>query len=101
MALQAAIDDTRRADRASAILAIVGVINVPIIYFSVQWWNTLHQGSSINLTKSPAMADIMLKGMLMMALAFWLYSIAVILMRVRREVEDRERNAAWINEFKE
>jgi len=101
MSLQAAIDDTRRADRASAILAIVGVINVPIIYFSVKWWNTLHQGSSINFTKSPAMADIMLKGMLVMALAFWLYSAAVILMRVRREIEDRERNTAWLNEFKE
>lgn len=101
MSLQAAIDDTRRADRASAILAIVGVINVPIIYFSVKWWNTLHQGSSINLTTSPAMADIMLKGMLVMAIAFWLYSAAVILMRVRREIEDRERNTAWLNAFKE
>ncbi len=101
MSLQAAIDDNHRADRASAILAIVGVINVPIIYFSVKWWNTLHQGSSINFTKSPAMADIMLKGMLVMALAFWLYSAAVILMRVRREIEDRERNTAWLNEFKE
>ena len=61
MSLQAAIDDTRRADRASAVLEIVGIINVPIIYFSVKWWNTLHQGSSINLTTSPTMAAIMLK----------------------------------------
>jgi heme exporter protein C len=101
MSLQAAIDDTRRSDRASAILAIVGVINVPIIYFSVKWWNTLHQGSSINLTTSPSMAAIMLKGMLVMAVGFWMYSIAVILVRVRREIEDRERNTAWLNEFKE
>lgn len=93
MALHAAIDDTRRADRASAILAIVGAINVPIIYFSVKWWNTLHQGSSVSLTKSPAMASIMLKGMLVMAIGFWLYSAAVILLRVRREIEDRVYNA--------
>jgi heme exporter protein C len=67
----------------------------------VKWWNTLHQGSSINMTSSPTMAAIMLKGMLIMALGFWLYSAAVILMRVRREIEDRERNTAWLNEFKE
>jgi heme exporter protein C len=101
MSLQAAIDDKRRSDRASAVLAIVGVINVPIIYFSVKWWNTLHQGASVSMTKSPAMASIMLKGMLIMAIGFWLYSIAVILLRVRREIEDRERNANWLQAFRE
>jgi heme exporter protein C len=98
LSLQSAIDDRSRADKASAILAIVGVINVPIIYFSVKWWNTLHQGASVSLTKSPAMAAVMLKGMLVMAIGFWLYSIVVILLRVRREIEDRERNAAWLQE---
>ncbi len=88
--LQAAIDDKNRADKASAVLAIVGAINVPIIYFSVKWWNTLHQGSSVSLTKAPAMAAIMLQGMLVMAIGFWLYSIAVILMRVRSEIVERE-----------
>jgi heme exporter protein C len=101
MSLQAAIDDKRRADRASAVLAIVGVINVPIIYFSVKWWNTLHQGASVSLTKSPTMASIMLKGMLVMAIGFWLYSIAVILLRVRREIEDRERSAIRLQDIKE
>ena len=100
MSLQAAIDDTRRSDRASAVLAIVGVINVPIIYFSVKWWNTLHQGSSIN-TSGSSMAAIMLQAMLVMAIGFWLYSAAVIFARVRREIEDRARNTAWINEVKE
>lgn len=99
--LQASIDDRRRADRASAVLAIVGVINVPIIYFSVKWWNTLHQGSSVSLTQSPAMATIMLKGMLIMALGFWLYSAAVIFARVRREIEDRERQVTYVQEFKD
>ncbi len=83
MALQAAIDDPRRADRAGAVLALVGVVNIPIIYFSVQWWNTLHQGASVSLTRAPTMAKTMLTGMLVMALAFWLYSIAVSLFRVR------------------
>ena len=90
MALQAAIDDPRRADRAGALLAIVGVVNVPIIYFSVQWWNTLHQGASVSLTRSPSMAATMLAGMLLMALAFWCYSIAASLMRVRCIIRERQ-----------
>ena len=64
MALQASIDDLRRADKAGAILALVGVVNVPIIYFSVKWWNTLHQGASVSINKSPSMAHTMLWGML-------------------------------------
>ena len=101
MSLQAAIDDQRRSDRASGVLAIVGVINVPIIYFSVKWWNTLHQGSTINMGKSSTMAPIMLKAMLIMMVAFWLYSVAVILTRARREIEDKERSAARLQEVKE
>src|SRR5471030_3456943 len=64
MALQAAISDPRRADRAGAVLALVGVVNVPVIYFSVQWWNTLHQGSSVSLRSAPSMAAVMLVAML-------------------------------------
>jgi heme exporter protein C len=90
MALQAAIDDPRRADRAGALLAIVGVVNVPIIYYSVQWWNTLHQGASVSLTRAPSMAATMLTGMLLMALAFWLYSIAAVFTRVRCIIRERE-----------
>src|ERR671925_1227429 len=71
MALQAAIDDRRRADRAGALLAIVGVVNIPIIYFSVQWWNTLHQGSSVSMKSAPTMAATMFAGMIVMAAAFW------------------------------
>ncbi|HZO02336.1 MAG TPA: heme ABC transporter permease CcmC [Burkholderiales bacterium] len=83
IALRAAIEDPRRADRAAALLAIVGVVNVPIIYYSVQWWNTLHQGASVSFSRAPTMAATMLAGMIIMALAFWLYSIAVSLVRVR------------------
>ena len=90
------IDDPRRADRAGAVLALVGVVNVPIIYFSVQWWNTLHQGASVSLTKSPAMAATMLTGMLIMAFSFWMYSIAASLVRVRAVILERERQAEWV-----
>jgi len=83
MALQAAIDERRRADRAGAVLAIVGVVNIPIIYYSVQWWNTLHQGASVSFARAPSMAAAMFTGMLLMALAFWMYSIAVAMGRVR------------------
>jgi heme exporter protein C len=98
MALQASIDDPRRSDRAGAVIAIVGVINVPIIYFSVKWWNTLHQGASISVTKAPSMAAVMLTGMLVMALAFWMYCIAAALYRVRIIILERERNAQWVKE---
>ena len=96
MALQAAIDDPRRADKAGAVLALVGVVNVPIIYFSVKWWNTLHQGASVSLTRSPSMATTMLWGMLIMSLAIWMYAIAVALARVRCIILERERHADWV-----
>ena len=101
MALQAASDDPRRADRAGAILALVGVVNVPIIYFSVKWWNTLHQGSSINLSRAPSMASIMLAGLLLMVAAFWAWSIAVALHRVRSIILERERDTDWARRLPE
>ena len=96
MLLHASIDDLRRADRASAVLALVGVVNVPIIYFSVRWWNTLHQGASISVTAAPKMAATMLAAMGIMALGFWMYSAAVTLLRVRCIILERERHASWV-----
>jgi heme exporter protein C len=95
LALRASIDDARRADRAGAVLVLVGAINVPIIYFSVRWWNTLHQGASVNLQGS-SMATVMLTGMLVMAFAAWMYTLAVSLARVRAIIIERERHAAWV-----
>jgi heme exporter protein C len=89
LALHAAIDEPRRADRAAALLAIVGVVNIPIIYYSVQWWNTLHQGASVSLTRAPTMAATMLAGMLLVALGFWMYSIAASMARVRCIIRER------------
>jgi heme exporter protein C len=101
LSLVSAIDDPRRADRAGALLAIVGSINVPIIYFSVKWWNTLHQGSSVSLTRSPSMAQTMLWGMLLMALAFWMYSVAMTLKRVRTIILEREAHTDWVRKLAE
>ncbi|HXY05468.1 MAG TPA: heme ABC transporter permease CcmC [Burkholderiaceae bacterium] len=97
MALHSAIDDVRRADRAAGVLALVGVVNVPIIYFSVQWWNSLHQGSSISLGRAPTIAAPMLAAMLVMALAFWMYCIAAALTRARAIVLERERGNEWVH----
>ncbi|HKE56871.1 MAG TPA: heme ABC transporter permease CcmC [Pyrinomonadaceae bacterium] len=94
ISLQASIEDTRRADRAGAVLALVGVINVPIIYFSVQWWNTLHQGATIRILNKPTIAPPMLAAMLIMLAACWLYSVAVVLIRLRHIIAERELQRA-------
>ena len=96
LALQSSIDDPRRADKACAVLALVCVVNVPIIYFSVSWWNTLHQGASVSMTKAPSMAAPMLWGMLIMVVAFWMYAIAAALARVRNIILERERHTEWV-----
>jgi len=95
IALRSSIDDPRRADRACAVLSIVGAINVPIIYYSVKWWNTLHQGASVRPGESK-MATVMLAGMLIMSFAAWFYAIAIVLMRARTIIIERERGTAWV-----
>ena len=99
LALINAIEDKKRADKAGALLAIVGSVNVPIIYFSVRWWNTLHQGSSVNAGSSK-MATMMLIAMLIMTFACWAYAIAVALARVRAIIIEREHNAAWVGNLR-
>lgn len=98
IALRASIDDPRRADKAGAVLALVGILNIPIIYFSVQWWNTLHQGASVSLTKAPSMATPMLIGMLLMVFACWMYAAAVALARVRCIIVEREGHTEWLED---
>ena len=96
IALGNAISNRDSAAKACAVLAIVGVINIPIIKYSVEWWNTLHQGASVSLTKAPSMATTMLTGMLVMALASWAYTLAVVLWRVRPMILERERHTEWV-----
>lgn len=96
IALVNAIDDPRRADQAGALLAIVGSVNVPIIYFSVKWWNTLHQGATISVTAAPKMAATMLTAMLLMTVACWAYAFAVVFMRARAMAVERDAHAGWV-----
>ena len=96
MALVNAVEDARRGDEAGALLALVGVINVPIVYFSVRWWNTLHQGATISMTEAPRMASTMLTAMLLMSIAFWAYAFAVVFVRTRATILERERDNAWV-----
>lgn len=98
IALVEAIDDPRRSAQAGALLSLVGALNVPIIYFSVRWWNTLHQGASISASAAPKMAHAMLSAMLLMTVAFWAYSVAVIFNRARALSLDLEADASWVAE---
>src|SRR5512134_2534509 len=98
IALANAFEDPRRGDRASALLGIIGLVNLPIIYFSVQWWNTLHQGASVSF-KGTTMHVAMFQGMLLMALACWMYSIGAALVRVRSIILERESRTRWVREL--
>jgi heme exporter protein C len=97
MALRASIDDRDRADRAAAVLAIVGVVNLPIIHYSVYWWNTLHQPATLARIGRPSMAGDMLWPLLAMLFGFTLYYGAILLVRLRAEILRREREAAWLD----
>jgi heme exporter protein C len=89
----------KRGDQAGALLALVGSVNVPIIYFSVKWWNTLHQGATISFKQAPTMATTMLVAMLIMTFAFWAYAFATVFMRTRALVLEREAHTAWVDEL--
>ena len=101
IALHSAIEDKRVAARAISILALVGVVNIPIIHYSVEWWNTLHQTATITKFSKPSMDISMLIPLLLMALSFKLYYGAVVLMRARAELLERDRNTRWVLELVE
>ncbi len=99
MALRASYDDIQRADRASGLLAVVGIVNVPIVQYSVKWWNSLHQGPSISaLTGESAIDSSMLAPLLVMMLGYLLFFGAILCDRLRAEILRRERNAGWLAE---
>ena len=95
IALYNAIPDRQRASRAASFLAIVGVVNVPIIYFSVKWWNTLHQGASITLSSSPTMTWTMFSALILITFTCWFYAIAVVLRRAQAVALERKRQSLW------
>ena len=96
IALTESIDDQRRSANAGALLALVGAVNVPIIYFSVKWWNTLHQGSTISASAAPKMVSTMLTAMLLLTFSFWAYSFAVVFTRARAIVLEQESDTEWV-----
>ncbi len=95
IALHAAFDDWRKADKAAAVIAIVGALNVPIIYFSVRWWNTLHQGASIT-SRGTSMETTMFCTVLVMVAAMWIYCTGAVIRRARTEVLERYRREPWV-----
>jgi heme exporter protein C len=99
IALHGAIDDKRRADKAGAILILVGVVNIPIIYYSVEWWNTLHQGATIKMNDKSTMDETMKITMLIMTFGCWAYTIAIVMQRVRNIILEREHGAQWVREL--
>ncbi len=99
IALGSAIEDKRTAANACAVLALVGLVNIPIIHYSVEWWNTLHQGSTVTRFDRPAMATSMLIPLLIMFLAYKIYFFLVLFMRTRAEILDRERNTGWVKQL--
>ena len=101
IALYNAIEDKRTAARAAGILAIVGVVNIPIIHYSVEWWNTLHQGATIRMGSESSMDPVMLWTMLIMVFGFWAYAIATAMYRVRCIILEREPDASWVSKLKE
>ena len=99
LALVNAIEDTRTAARAGGVLILVGVVNIPIIHYSVEWWNTLHQGATVTKLDKPSIHVSMLIPLLLMAGAFQLYYFSLVLMRARVELLEREWRSEWVREM--
>jgi heme exporter protein C len=99
ISLQSAIDDRRSAARAGAVLALVGVVNIPIIHYSVIWWNTLHQGPTVSKLDAPSIHIDMLIPLLIMIIAHMCYFFAMLLIRARTEIIDQEKNSRWVDEI--
>lgn len=97
-ALHNAMERADSGDRAAAILALVGVVNLPIIKFSVEWWNTLHQPATLKITEPPPMHPMMLTPLLLAILGFFLATAAWVLIRTRLEILERERKAGWVRD---
>ncbi len=99
ISLQSAIDDIQLASKATSILVLVGVVNIPIIKYSVEWWNTLHQPATFKLTEKPAMVPEMWMPLLVMVIGIYCFFTAVVILRMRNEILMRERKTKWVQAF--
>lgn len=98
-ALREAIAEAELRARASALIAMVGTVNIPIIKYSVEWWNTLHQPASFGLTQKPTMPSEMWLPLLVMVLGFYCFAGMIVLLRMRSEILQREMNARWVSDW--
>ncbi len=99
MALNSAIESESTAAQASAVLALVGLVNIPIIKYSVEWWNTLHQPATFKLTEKPAMPAEMWLPLLVMVIGFYCFFAVSLMMRLRNEILRRERRSGWVRDL--
>lgn len=99
IALNSAIESEAMAAQATAVLALVGLVNIPIIKYSVEWWNTLHQPATFKLTERPAMPADMWVPLLVMVIGFYCFFTVSLMMRTRNEILHRERRARWVREL--
>ena len=99
IALQGAIEERRAAARAGGVLALVGFVNIPIVHYSVEWWNTLHQGPTVTRFDTPAISWAMGLPLLLMALAFTVYFAAVLLKAARSDILEAEAGSGWVREL--
>jgi heme exporter protein C len=98
-ALREAIAESELRARASALIAMVGTVNIPIIKYSVEWWNTLHQPASFGLTQKPTMPSEMWLPLLVMVLGFYCFAGFIVLLRMRSEILQREMNTRWVSDW--
>ncbi|MGB0662159.1 MAG: heme ABC transporter permease [Pontibacterium sp.] len=98
IALNAAIENQTSAAQATAVLSLVGLVNIPIIKYSVEWWNTLHQPATFTLTEKPAMPAEMWLPLLVMVLGFYCLFAVCLMLRTRNEILEREKRAGWVAE---
>ena len=96
ISLQTAIEDTQIASKATSILVLVGIVNIPIIKYSVDWWNTLHQPATFKLTEKPTMVPEMWLPLLVMVVGIYCFFAAVVILRMRNEILMRERKTKWV-----
>lgn len=99
MALNSAIESESTSAQSTAILALVGLVNIPIIQYSVDWWNTLHQPATFKITEKPAMPPEMWVPLLLLVIGFYCFFAVTLMMRLRNEILRRERRSGWVREL--
>ncbi|MDC8832663.1 heme ABC transporter permease [Alteromonas gilva] len=99
IALYGAFEDKQQAGKAAGVMAMVGVVNIPVIHYSVEWWNTLHQGATISKFDKPSIAPEMLWPLLIALLGLALFIAAVSVMRMKNEIIRREYHRPWVKDL--